>query len=666
VSGNGSPWAFGGGDFDGSATGRFAAWASERTGRPLPDYPALWRWSVDEQEEFWGAIWDYFRLPASVPPERILGSTAMPGARWLPGARLNYTDQLLRYSERPGVAVVSIAEDGTRTETSWSELTTAVAGFAATLRGLGVKPGDRVAGYLTNSIEPIVALFGTAAVGATWAGVGPDYGVTAAADRLAQLSPSVLVAVTGYQFNGTVYDRRDEVAALAKRLGDRVPVIVATRAGLDFDPATADGPVLAWEDAVAGPRPGPAEPLRTEQVPADHPLWVLFSSGTTGIPKGIVHGHGGILLAHSAMLGLQQGGGEDAVFFWYTTTNWMMWNIMVGALLSGATAVTYEGSPGYPTMDRLWEIAAAERVTMLGTSPGHLQYSANAGLRPGSDHDLSRLALLSATGSPVASHLYDWVAENVREDLPLVSVSGGTDVCTAFMGWAPGMRIYPGEIATAALGVAVDAFDAAGHPVVDQVGELVVTKPMPSMPVRFWNDPDGSRYRDAYFDVYPGVWRHGDWLTRTSRDTYVIHGRSDATLNRGGVRIGSSDLYAVVEAMPEVTEAMVLGVELPDAKYWMPMFLVLGDGVALSDELIDTIRRQLREKASPRHVPDSFYAVAALPHTRTGKKLEVPLKRILQGAAPEEVLSLGAVDRPELIDFYVDLAARRGEDGKGA
>jgi acetoacetyl-CoA synthetase len=651
-------------EFDSAAMGRFAAWASERTGRPLPDYPSLWRWSAGEQEEFWGAIWDYFDLRASRPFERILGSAAMPGARWLPGARLNYADQVLRHAERPGPSVVSITEDGTRTEMSWPGLRAAVTGLASTLRGLGVRPGDRVAGYLTNGIEAVVAFLSTAAIGATWAGVGPDYGVAAAADRLAQLSPSVLVAVTGYQFGGTVYDRRAEIAELATRLGTRIPVIVTTRAGLEFDPATADGTVIAWDDAVAAPAGG--EPLRTEQVPAGHPLWVLFSSGTTGIPKGIVHGHAGIVLAHMSSLGFQLAG-EDPVFFWYTTTNWMMWNMAVGALLTGATTVTYEGSPGYPTMDRLWEITETERVTVFGTSPGHLQYSANARLSPGRDHDLSRVTQIGATGSPVARHLYDWVRDHVREDVPLTSSSGGTDVCAGFVGWAPGMPVYPGEIATASLGVAVDAFDAAGKPVTDQVGELVVTKPMPSMPVSFWNDPDGSRYRDAYFGVYPGVWRHGDWLTHTSRGTYVIHGRSDATLNRGGVRIGSADLYAVVEAMDEVTEAMVLGVELPGAGYWMPMFLVLAPGVPLSEPLITQIRTRLRENASPRHVPDSFYEVGALPHTRTGKKLEVPLKRILQGARPDEALSLGAVDQPELIDFYVDLAARRAwrDSGNG-
>jgi acetoacetyl-CoA synthetase len=642
-------------EFDSALVGRFAAWASERTGRPLPDYPALWQWSVDEQEDFWRAVWDYFDVRASTPFERVLGSSDMPGAQWLVGARLNYADQVLRHAGRPGPAVVSIAEDGTRRELSWDGLAAAVSGFAATLRGIGVRPGDRVVGYLTNSIEPIVAFLGTAAVGAVWAGVGPDYGVSAAADRFAQLEPSVLVAVTGYQFNGTVYDRRDEVAQLAKRLGAGVPVVVVSRAGLEFDPESVDGPVLEWDAAVSGA----AGPQSTEQVPADHPLWVLFSSGTTGVPKGIVHGHGGILLAHMAALSLQLAAEPGSVFFWYTTTNWMMWNLSVSALLTGASVVTYEGSPGYPTMDRLWEIVETERVTTFGTSPGHLQYSVNAGLHPARDHDLSSLTQIGVTGSPLAPHLHGWVAANVGEGLPLVSTSGGTDVCAGFVGWAPGMPIYPGEIAAAALGVAVDSFDSSGRPVVDQVGELVVTRPMPSMPVAFWNDPDGARYQDAYFGVYPGVWRHGDWLTHTSRGTYVIHGRSDATLNRAGVRIGSADLYAVVEAMPQVTEAMVLGVELPKAEYWMPMFLVLAPGASLSEELITEIRRRLRESASPRHVPDEFFEVTALPHTRTGKKLEVPLKRILQGASPDEVLSLDAVDRPELVDFYVRLAAGR-------
>ncbi|MFT4288508.1 acetoacetate--CoA ligase [Nocardioides sp.] len=637
--------------FDAASIGRFARFVAARSGRELTDFASLWRFSVDHPEEFWAGIWDYFDIRASRRYDRVLGATTMPGAEWFRGARLNYVDQVLRHADRPGTAVVSIAEDGSRVQTSWAQLARDVAGFAGTLRSLGVRPGDRVVGYLTNAVEPIVAFLGTAAVGAVWAGLGPDYGSEAAADRLAQLEPSVLVAVTGYQFNGRVFDRREEVVSLARRLGGELPVVVVERCGLALDTEALPGRALSWAEAVA-----PDVPLVTEQVAADHPLWVLFSSGTTGVPKGIVHGHAGVLVAQLCGLGLQFGAEAGGTFFWYTSTNWMMWNLVVSALLTGATTVAYEGSPGYPSMDRLWRLVAEERVTTFGTSPGHLQLSAGAGLRPGAEHDLSALRLIGVTGAPVPPAHYRWVADQVRADLPLVSTSGGTDVVGAFINWAPGLPIYPGEMPGPALGVAVEAFDPEGRPVVDEVGELVVTRPMPNMPVAFWNDPDGSRYRAAYFEVYPGIWRHGDWLTHTSRGTYVIHGRSDSTLNRGGVRIGSADLYRVVEAMPQVVEALVLGVELPDGDYWMPMFLVLADGVELDGTLREELRAQLRSKGSPRHVPDDFYAVAAIPHTKTGKKLEVPLKRILQGADPADVVSPGAVDRPELIDWYVELA----------
>ncbi len=566
----------------------------------------------------------------------------------------------MRHKDLPGAAVIGVAEDGTTTTTSWAELARQVAGFAATLSSLGVKPGDRVVGYLTNAIEPIVALLGTAAVGAIWAGVGPDYGASNAADRLAQLEPSVLVAVTGYQFNGTVYDRRADLAELAAALGEAIPVIVAERNGLELDASTVPGPVISWAEAVA-PDYSVVEPVEnTEQLAADHPLWVLFSSGTTGIPKGIVHPHAGVLVTHLVTLGISLGAGPGSVFFWYTTTNWMMWNYVLAALLVGATTVAYEGSPGYPSIDRLWQIVADNKVEVFGTNPGHLQYSANAGLRPGVDHDLSALKQIGATGSPVPPAAYEWVEANVGAGVPLVSTSGGTDVVTSFVGWGPGLPIYPGEIAGPALGVAVDSFDESGNSIVDEVGELVVTQPMPSMPVYFWNDPDGSKYRAAYFDTYPGVWRHGDWLTHTSRGSYVISGRSDSTLNRGGVRIGSSDLYRVVEVLPEVHEALVLGIELPEAKYYMPMFLVLAEGVELDDALIATLKDELRTKGSPRHIPDEFFAVAAIPHTKTGKKLEVPLKRILQGADPDKVVSRGAVDNADLLDYYIELAQQKG------
>ncbi|MBO0843069.1 MAG: acetoacetate--CoA ligase [Nocardioides sp.] len=630
--------------------GAFARAAGEAVGRDLGDYASLWAWSTEQPEEFWAFLWRYFDVLPSAPYTSVVEG-GLPKADWFTGARLNYADQVLRHRDLPGAAVVAVADDGARTELSWPELADQVSGFAATLRRLGVRPGDRVAGYLTAGVEAIVAFLGTAAVGGVWAACGPDYGAAAARDRLAQLAPSVLVATGGYLFNGKVHDRRTEAAELAHALGD-VPVIAVPRAGLDLEVGT-----LCWSEAVSEGR----GELETEQVAADHPLWVLFSSGTTGVPKGIMHGHAGVLSVHLMTLGLHQGLEPGKRLLWYTTTNWMMWNYAVSALLVGATVVMYEGSPTYPRADRLWEVVAAERVHTFGTSPGYLQACANAGHTPGRDHDLTALRQIGITGSPLPPAMNEWVAAAVSPDVPVGSTSGGTDVVAAFLGWAPGLPVWPGRLSCAMLGISVDVWSPSGSPVVDEVGELVITKPMPSMPVSFWNDPTGSRYLAAYFGTWPDVWRHGDWATRHSSGAgFTLHGRSDSTLNRGGVRIGSADIYAIVEALPEVTEALVLGVEQEGGAYWMPMFLVLADGVELDEALVAKVRTELRTQASPRHVPDELYAVAAVPHTKTGKKLEVPLKRILQGAEPSSVLSEGAVDDPTLLAYYADLARARG------
>lgn len=639
--------------FDRAPMGAFAKWAAHEAGQSFDDYEQLHRWSVESPREFWGIVWRYFGVRASRAYEKVMSDDPMPRTKWFPGARLNYVDMVLRHADRDGVAVVAVAENGDRAELTWTELVAQVTSLAATLRKLGVTPGARVVGNLTSGIEAIVSFLATAAIGATWACCGPDYGASAAADRLEQLGPSVLIANTAYRFNGICFDRRGPVAELVRRLGGALPVVEVTREGVVFDRGAFRGDVIPWGEAVGARNLGR---LQTEQVAPDHPLWILFSSGTTGIPKGIVHGHAGAVVNHLAFLGLMVGLTPDSRFFWYTTTNWMMWNLVASALLIGASAVTYEGSPSVPSIDRLWQIVADEAVTVFGTNPGQLQLSKSAGLRPRDDHDLSRLVQLGATGSPVPAHLYHWAADAVGPDVPLAVTSGGTDAVSGFLAWTAGLPVYPGEMSAAALGVAVDVFDESGESVINEVGELVITRPLPSMPVRFWNDPDYSRYRDAYFGVYPGVWCHGDWATHTSRDSYVIHGRSDATLNRGGVRIGSSDLYRVVEALPEIAEALVVGVELPGGGYRMPMFLVLTDGVRLGAELEDELRRRLRTQASPRHIPDQFVAVPALPHTKTGKKIEVPIKRILQGADPAAVVSAGAIDRPELIEPYVALA----------
>jgi len=636
----------------------FARLAATRYGASVDDYQALHRWSVTRPDEFWGLVWELYGVRASTPYERVLGGGPMPEQRWFEGARLNYVDQVLRHRDLDGDAVVSIAEDGTRTTLTWPELGRQVRAFAHTLRDLGVVPGDRVVGYLTNGPEAIVAFLGSATVGAVWAGCAPDLGASAAADRFAQLEPTVVVTTTAYDFNGRTHDRRAALTELVWALRPRV-VVAVERGGVTLTDATVGGAiVLSWSDATSTS----GERGHVEQVVAEHPLWVLFSSGTTGVPKGIVHGHAGVLVAHLALLGLQHDLGPDDTLFWHTTTTWMLWNVVVSALLLGATTVTYEGSPAYPGADRLWEVVAHEQVTMFGTSPGHLQHGSGSGLTPASRHDLSALEQIAATGAPVAADLHAWVRDHVSSGVPLISTCGGTDVVGAFLGGAPGLRVRPGEIPGPVLGVAAAAYDTDGRPVRDTVGELVVTAPYPSMPVGFWGDPHGERYRSAYFDTFPGIWRQGDWATHTSRGSFVVHGRSDATLNRNGVRIGSADLYQVVERDPAVAEALVLGVELPDGSYRMPMFLVPAPGARLGDDDLSRLREALRRDASPRHVPDEIHVVDAFPHTRTGKKLEVPLKRVLQGANPADVISPGAVDRPELLDTYVDLARRWRDD----
>lgn len=644
-----------------SAVRRFARFAEHRNGVTVPDYAALWAWSIADLSAFWATAWDFFDIPASRGFDSVLTRETMPGAHWFDEARLNYADQVLQHAARPGPAIVAVDEHGERSETGWAQLRDQVAALAGTLRAAGVRPGDRVVGYLPTIPAAVVGLLATAAVGATWSVCGQDYGARAAADRLAQLEPSVLLAADGYRFGGREHDRRDAVVELAAALPSLRAVIRVDHLGLGWEGRPSAVAVLDRAAATAGA----ADPV-TEQVPPDHPLWVLFSSGTTGRPKGIVHGHAGVLLGHLVGTGLQLDVGEGDRLFMHTSTNWMVWNVLVSGLLLGATIVLYDGSPTHPDHDRLWQLVADEHVTLFVTSPGHLQASERAGLRPGTEHDLSALRQIGSSGSPLPPAAHIWAADAVSPQIPLVSSSGGTDVVGAFVGGAPDLPVHPGEISAPALGVAVEVFDPAGHSVRDEAGELVVTRPMPSMPLYFWNDPDGSRYREAYFDTYPGVWRHGDRATITERGTVLVHGRSDSTLNRHGVRLGSAEIYAVVERFPEVREALVVGVEQPDGGYWMPLFVALADGARLDDDLRTGLARALRRDASPRHVPDEVIEVPGIPHTRTGKKLEVPVKRLLQGAAPDDVLSLDAVDAPDLIAHFVGIATARRPRGEAS
>ncbi|WP_214410273.1 acetoacetate--CoA ligase [Sphaerisporangium fuscum] len=621
----------------------FARYASARTGRDLTGgYRTLWEWSVRDIDGFWSAVWDYFGLPARPAGRPSLATEAMPGSVWFPGSTLNYAAEVFRGRNDADTAVVAITENGAPVEVGWGELRRQVASVAAALTDLGVRPGDRVVGYLPNSVEAVVAFLATAGLGAIWAVCGMDYVGSAAQARFAQLEPTVLITAIRSVHGGRLVDRGDDVAGLRAAL----PTLAATV--VTDDAASVPG-AIAWSSITGGDRE-----LEPVQVPFDHPLWVLFSSGTTGRPKGLVHGHGGVVLEHlkqSAFhLNLRAG---DRVL-WHTTPSWMMWNFLVGALLTGATVVCYDGSPGFPHPDMLWRLAARLRVTVLGTSPGYLASCRDAGVRL-REHDLRPLVRVGVTGSLFPADLHRWVADEIGHRVQVVSSSGGTDVVTAFAGAAPTTPVWAGELSAPCLGVAVDSLGPDGRPVRDTVGELAVRRPMPSMPVRFWNDPDGARYRAAYFATFPGVWRHGDWITITGHGSLIVHGRSDATLNRHGVRMGSSDIYGPVEELDEVEEALVVGVEQPDGGYWMPLFVTTADGVDLDEALRRRITEAIRRRASPRHVPDEIISAPGIPHTRTGKKLEVPIKRLLRGDDPATVLDPGSIDQPGLIDWYREI-----------
>ena len=630
----------------------FVTWLRRERGLELPEYGDLWAWSVADPAAFWDALREFFGVRLATPADAVLGDGAMPGAEWFPGARLNYAGYLLDV-ERTGPALVSVHEDGSSEEWSGARLRREVAAFAAHLRAQGVQVGDRVVGYLPNVPETVVAFLATASLGAVWAVCGPEFGTASAVARFAQLEPVVLVASTGYRYGGRHHDRTDAVEAIRAAIPSlRETVLV----GPVVDPAAPEPAGTPWKRAVSVD----AE-LSITPVPFDHPLWVLFSSGTTGTPKGIVHGHGGILLEHLKFVGLQLDVRPGDRFFWYTSTSWMMWNVTVSALLTGATTVLYDGNPTYRDQAQLWRIVADQRVTVFGTSAAYLHGCLKADLSPAREHDLGALRALHSTGSPLSADGFRWAHERVGADVPLFSASGGTDVASGFVGGNPLLPVWVGELSGPYLGVDVRAWSDDGRPLVGQVGELVVTAPMPSMPLYFWADEDNARYRASYFDTFPGVWRHGDWIEFTPRGSAVIHGRSDSTLNRMGVRMGTAEIYRAVEALPEVAEALAIGVESPDGGYWLPLFVALRPGHTLDDALRGRITAAIRRDASPRHVPDDVIAVPGIPHTITGKKLEVPVKRLLLGLAAG--VDRGSVDHPDLLDLYATFR-RGGSDGE--
>lgn len=631
----------------------YMRWLGDKKGLHFATRNALWQWSVDSLEDFWASIWEYFSVKASKPYRTVLVERKMPGASWFPGAELNYAEHVFRNASAERPALLFRSERSPLREASWDELTTKVGAVAHALRRLGVHSGDRVVAYMPNVPETLIAFLACASIGATWSSCSPDFGMSSVIDRFQQIEPKILFAVDGYQYGGKRFDRREVVADLQKALPTVQKTVLFPYLLGDAEPITLAN-TLAWSEMLAH-----SSALSFEQVPFEHPLWVLYSSGTTGLPKAIVQGQGGILLEHLKSTSLELDLKEGDKFFWYTTTGWMMWNLLIGGLLAGATVLMYDGSPGYHDMGTLWKFAEDTGMTLFGTSAGYIASCMKAGITPGKTYDLSKIRQIGSTGSPLPPEGFQWIYENVKSDVWLASMSGGTDVCTGFVGGSVLLPVYEGEIQGRGLGAKVESFDEQGQPLIDEVGELVITEPMPSMPLFFWNDEGGKRYLDSYFEMYPGIWRHGDWIRIMPTGSAIIYGRSDSTINRMGIRMGSSEIYRVVESFPEVLDSLVVGVELPGGKYYMPLFVVLREGVMLDDNLKARIKEQLRRNVSPHHVPDEILEVKDVPRTLSGKKLEVPVKKLFLGMPIEKAVSVDAMANPQAIQYFIDFAKEK-------
>jgi acetoacetyl-CoA synthetase len=630
---------------------RYMRWLSDQGGREFAGYADLWTWSVTDLEGFWSSLWDFFQIHAHRRATRALAQAQMPGARWFPGAELNYAEHALRRHD-DHLAVIAGSETRPLVTLTYADLHRQAAALAAALTRLGVRQGDRVVGYLPNIPETLVAFLATASLGAIWASCPPEFGARSVVERFRQIEPRVLFSVDGYRFKGRSYERLAEVRDVRAGLPTVEHTVLVPQLGAAA-PDTVPGSVL-WDDLF-----GETPPLAFASVPFDHPLWVLYSSGTTGLPKPIVQGHGGILLEHLKTLALHLDLTEHDRLFWYTTTGWMMWNFLISGLLLGGTVVLYDGHPAHPDLGALWRFAEQTGITYFGTSAPHLHACMKAGIEPAREADLHRIKGLGSTASPLSPAAFRWVYEKVNPHLLLNPFSGGTDLCTGIVGACPLVPVRAGEIPCRLLGAAVQAYDEAGRPILDRVGELVLTQPMPSMPIRFWNDPDDRRYRESYFEQYPGVWRHGDWITVTREGSCLIHGRSDATLNRGGVRMGTSEFYRVIEGLSDIVDSLVIDTGELGREGELLMFVVLVADRRLDEHLEASIREKLRTELSPRHVPDEIHAVGAVPYTLNGKKVEVPVKRILLGTPVEQAVSRAAVANPDSLLYFAELARQR-------
>lgn len=636
----------------------YMQWLQKDKGLQFSDYNSLWQWSVEHLEEFWETVWQYFDIHSTQPYTRILDTHKMPGARWFEGAQLNLTEQLFRFhrddaeEQRPAIIFQSepdIAEGKTHS-ISWKEMRRQIASVAHALRQMGVQRGDRVAAYLPNIPETVIAFYACASIGAIWSSCSPDMGSPSVLDRFAQINPKVLIAVDGYRYGGKNFDRLSVVETLQQSL----PSVEHTILLPVLHTALPAGNFASWDSLLQH-----EVPIQFEPLPFDHPLWIVYSSGTTGMPKPIVHSQGGTLLEALKGHGLQMDLGEQDRFHWFSTTGWIMWNSQVTGLLLGATICLFDGNPGYPDMGTLWKFAAQTQATFFGAGAAYFANCMKAGIEPRKLANLDRIRSVGSTGSPLSEEGFEWIYQQVGSDIMLASISGGTDIAASFVGSCPIMPLYSGEIQSRSLGIAVYAMDEQGKPLHDEVGELVVTKPMPSMPLFFWNDAGNRRYLDSYFDVYPGWWRHGDWIRITPRGGAVIYGRSDTTINRHGIRMGTSEIYRAVESLPEVLDSLVVDLEYLGRESYMPLFVVLRAGLQLNEELVTAIKTTIRTALSSRHVPNEIFAVTEIPRTLSGKKMELPIKKLLMGTPIDKIANRDAMANPGSLGYFEKFAAAR-------
>jgi acetoacetyl-CoA synthetase len=634
---------------EGSNLIQFQHWLKDKKSLQFSSYHELWQWSVNHPGPFWKSIWEYFDVLYDGTYDFVLKGS-MPECKWFEGTHLNYAEHIFRKaSSNP--AIIFKSESSAIKSIGWNELKQQVSSLQKHFNDSGIKAGDRIVAYVPGAPEATIAFLAANSLGAIWSSCSPDFGTTSVIDRFAQIEPKILIAVDSYQYGGKVFDKTETIKELTKALPSLEHVIVISNESTKL---TLQKPVFHWKEVTSLHD----QPLEFVRVPFSHPIWVLYSSGTTGLPKAITHSHGGILLEQLKYGTFHNDFKPGERCFWYTTTGWMMWNYIHGSLLAGGTMVLYDGSPAYPDLNVLWKFSQDASISHFGTSAGFILANMKADLHPANDVDLSSLRSIGSTGSTLPPEGFDWIYKKVKRDLWLSSMSGGTDVCSAFVGGNPTLPVYSGEIQCRALGCKLEAFDEAGKPVIDEVGEMVITSPMPSMPIYFWNDPEHKRYHESYFEMYPGVWRHGDWTQITARDGVIIYGRSDATLNRGGVRIGTSEIYRAVDKITEVKDSLIICIEKEGGQFWMPLFVVMKDGEQLTDDVCKKINSTIRSDYSPRHVPDEIIAVPDIPYTISGKKTETPVKKVLMGKDPKDVVNSGALKNPASMDFFISLAKK--------